>query len=265
MMSRGSVLRSSGAGLVVISVILALGAGRAAPAGQKSTKSITPAANTLNLSLPGPFNGCTILDPGATPTTNAILDLLRPSAFVTTSADNLVGEGGAIASAELISLKPETVVYTIAPHQHWSNGADFTGIDLVSWWLRARELASVQSDGYRDISSLVETNDGMTVTATFPKPYAEWNLLFRDVEAIGTSSGCSWSDFLARPSLGPYRVVAASANRLSLVANKAWTLDPNRFGRIVITDSSVVPSKPKSYFVRYTLNVTSATVGAASA
>jgi peptide/nickel transport system substrate-binding protein len=237
--------------------VLLVSSGDAAP---------TPAApvNTLNLSLPGPFNACTVLDQGATPTTNAILDLLRPSAFVTTSGGNLVGEGGAVTSAELVSLKPETVVYTLAPGQHWSNGASFSGLDLVGWWLRAKQLASVQSDGYRDISSLAETNGGLTVTATFAQPYAEWNLLFRDVEAIDSPAGCSWADFLARPSLGPYNVVSASAHRFVLVANKQWTLEPNRFARLVLSDSNTFPPTPNAYFVSYSLNVTTASVEAAS-
>jgi ABC-type transport system substrate-binding protein len=257
MILRGSILRSWGAGVILASSLLVVSS-----VGAATTPSA--AANTLNLELPGPFNGCTILDPGATPTTNALLDLVRPSAFLTSSGDNLVGEGGAITSAELVSLSPETVVYTIAPDLHWNNGATFTGADLVGWWLQAKKLASVQSDGYRDIRVLKVSNKGLTVTAKFSQPYAEWNLLFRDVEALGTSAGCSWSDFLARPSLGPYVPTSASANRVVLVANQNWPLDPNRFGRIVITDSSTIPASPNSYFVGYSLNVTSATVEVAS-
>ncbi len=35
-------------------------------------------ASTLDISLPGPFTGCSYLDPGATVTSDAILDLVRP-------------------------------------------------------------------------------------------------------------------------------------------------------------------------------------------
>ena len=63
-----------------------------------------------------------------------------PSAFLTTSAGNLYGENGPIASAELTSLTPETVKYTITPNEKWSNGTSFNGNDLVGWWLRARAL-----------------------------------------------------------------------------------------------------------------------------
>jgi len=258
MIPRGSSFRAVFAGALVGAVLVA---GFLIPASGAATSK---AERTLNLSLPGPFNGCTILDPGATPTTNAVLDLLRPSAFLTSPTGSLVGEGGAIASAELVSLKPETVVYTIAPDQFWSNGDQFDGVDLVAWWLKAKQLPSVQSDGYRDIKSLSESNDGLTITATFSSDYAEWNLLFRDVEDVGTPLGCSWKDFLARPTLGPYGLVSASAHRIVLSTNKLWTLDPNRFQRVVITDSDVIPSSPSAYFVGYTLQVNSTTVEAAS-
>lgn len=229
-----------------------------------SLAGISTPLHTLTLSLPGPLNGCTVLDKAATPTTGAVLDLLRPSAFLTSPSGNLYGEGGPIASAELVSLKPETVVYTIAPNQHWSNGDPFDGVDLVAWWLKAKALASVQSDGYRLIKSMTETNNGLTVTATFSSPFAEWNLLFRDVEDVGTPGGCSWSDFLRRPSLGPYKVVSASAHRLVLSANPAWTSLPNRFGRLIITDATTLPTNSSSYYASYSLQVTRSALQAVS-
>lgn len=212
-------------------------------------------AKTLNVSLPGPFNGCTYLDSAAGPTTGAILDLVRPSAFLTTSGGSLVGAGGPIASAELTSLNPETVQYTIAANQKWSNGAPFTGNALVSWWLRARHLQSVQSDGYRSISSLSVSKAGQMVTAVFATPYADWNLLFRDVEALGSTKGCSLRLLVSRPSLGPYLVQSASPHRIVLVMNKHWTSDVNRFGRIVITDTDVLSTSGATPFVSYSLSV----------
>ncbi|MHB1208587.1 MAG: ABC transporter substrate-binding protein [Acidimicrobiales bacterium] len=219
---------------------------------------------TLTLSLPGPLNGCTVLDKAATPTTGALLDLIRPSAFLTSPSGNLYGEGGPIASAELVSLKPETVVYTIAPNQHWSNGDPFDGVDLVAWWLKAKALASVQSDGYRLIKSMTETNNGLSVKATFSSPFAEWNLLFRDVENVGSPSGCSWTDFMRRPSLGPYKVVSASARRIVLVNNPAWASLPNRFGRLIVTDATTLPTTSSSYYASYSLQVTRSALQAVS-
>ena len=255
MIPRGSVFRAVGAIGVLATSLAFITPSSATP----------PVVNTLTLSLPGPFNPCTVLDPNATPTTSAILDLIRPSAFQTTSGDNLVGEGGAIASAELISLTPETIVYTIAPDEHWSNGDVFDASTLINWWNLERQRASVQSDGYRDIGTLVASNSNLTLTATFAKPYAEWNLLFRDVEAPQVPLGCTWDDFDARPSLGPYQVVSASTNRFVLVTNPSWTLDPGRFARVVITDSRSIPANPVGYYVSYSLNVSRQALEAVSA
>lgn len=228
--------------------------GAAAPANANEN------AETLDLSLPGPFTGCSFLDPGATVTSDAILDLIRPSAFLTNPNGTLEGEGGAIASTELISLAPETVRYTIAPHLTWSDGLPFNGSDLVDWWQRARTLSSVTSDGYRAIKSLVVATNGLSVTAVFSTPYADWELLFRDVESPGTTPGCAISSLANRPSLGAYLVSSASANRIVLNMNPAWPLDPNRFGRIVITDTQNLPSSASENYADYTLALSSSSI-----
>jgi ABC-type transport system substrate-binding protein len=217
-------------------------------------------AATLDLSLPGPFNGCSFLDPGATPASDAILDLVRPSAFVTNANGTLEGEGGAISSTELISLAPETVRYTIDANLSWSDGLAFNGSDLVDWWQRARALSSVTSDGYRAIKSLVVSTNGLSVTAVFSSPYADWDLLFRDVESPGTTPGCAISNLASRPSLGAYDVQSATKSRIVLKMNSHWPLDTNRFGRIVITDNQNLPTTETAIFADYTLAVNGAEV-----
>ncbi|HXC19574.1 MAG TPA: ABC transporter substrate-binding protein [Acidimicrobiales bacterium] len=260
MVRGGSLGRGTILALVVVAVLVPIGRSGASPA---KTNSLN--AMTVDVSLPGPFNGCTFLDPGATPTSDAINDLIVPSAFLTTSAGNLYGENGPIASAELTSLTPETVKYTIAPNEKWSNGTAFNGNDLEGWWLRARALRTVLSDGYRDITSLTVSKDGYGVTAVFATPYADWNLLFRDVEALGTQGNCSLSSLLARPSLGPYSVTSATASRVVLTMNRHWPVDTDRFGRIVITDAGVIPASPGAHFVNFSLVVNRSLVQAISA
>ncbi len=260
MIPRGSTLRLALAGFTLAVVLVPVALANALP---------TPTTNdnnkVLTVSLPGPFNGCTFLDPDASPTTDAVLDLVRPSAFLTSSGGILYGEQGPIADAELTSLKPETVVYTIAPHQKWSDGQLFNASDLVAWWEYARALSSVKSDGYRAISSLDVSNGGLTVTAVFGTPYAEWNLLFRDVEAQGTSDGCAIASLVNRPSLGPYLVTSATPSRIVLAMNKKWKLSPNRFGHVVITDSTNLPASRTANFASYSLSVTRAQEQALSA
>ena len=170
-------------GIIVVAATL-LAYRRPAPAAGPAN----PATSTLTLALPGPFNGCSVLSPLANATTSAILDLIRPSAFLTGPTNVLTGEGGAIVSAELISLHPETVVYSVDPKMHWSNGRPFSVRDLITWWRSARLLDSVNGDGYRAISSMMVAKNHTSVTATFSTDFADWNLLFRDVEQSGTTA-----------------------------------------------------------------------------
>ncbi len=237
-------------GAAAIGVFLVLSASPPAYAGSSGDNT-----RTLTVSLPGPFNGCTYLDAGATPTSNAILDLIRPSAFLTALDGSLVGAQGPIASAELTSLSPETVVYTISPKEVWSNGQPFDGRDLVAWWLRARGLASIVSDGYRSITSMTLSNHALTVTAVFAKPYADWNTLFRDVESRTSADGCAIGNLVRRPSLGPYRVASASANTIVLVERRTWPTDVTRFGRIIFRSDASLPSNAASPFAAYSLTV----------
>jgi peptide/nickel transport system substrate-binding protein len=260
MVRRGSIGRGALLALVLAAVLIPIGR-----SGASAAKANSLNAMTVNVSLPGPFNGCTFFDAGATPTTEAINDLIVPSAFLTTSAGNLYGENGPIASAELTSLTPETVRYTITPKEKWSNGTSFNGDDLLGWWLRAKVLRTVLSDGYRDIKTLTVSKDADVVTAVFTTPYADWNLLFRDVEALGTQGNCSLAALLARPSLGPYSVTSATPSRIVLTMNRHWPVDTDRFGRIVVTDAGAIPASTSAYFVNFSLVVNRALVQAISA
>jgi len=210
-----------------------------------------PSTSSLTLALPGPFNGCSVLSPQATSTTSAVLDLIRPSAFLTGPSNVLYGEGGAIVSAELISLHPETVVYSVAPKMTWTNGRAFRVDDLISWWHSARQIHSVNGDGYRAISSMVVNKAATAVTATFSTMFGDWNLLFRDVEEAGTTRSCAVSQLTLQPSLGPYRVQSATSSRIVLLSNSEWTINYNRFRKVIITSATQIPSNAPKFFVKY--------------
>ena len=256
--------RRRGRALVLALATLAAFVVPASLSGALPASSVNENAVTLNLSLPGPFNGCSFLSTQATPTTDALLDLTQPSAFITNANGTLIGEGEAISSAELTSLSPETVRYTVGANQLWSDNTPFNGEDLVSWWQTAKSLASVTSDGYRAIKSLTVSANRLSVTAVFAKPYADWDLLFRDMDEPGAPLTCSLSNLLNRSSLGPYEVSSASANRVVLVMNATWLNDPNRFGRIVVTDTQKYPSNASEAYADYTLAVSPAALVALS-
>ena len=251
MILRGSISRAIITG---IAITLTFTPTVIASAAKKPIATSNENANTLRVSLPGPLNGCGFLEAGSNATSNAVLDLIQPSAFLTSTSDVLVGEGGPIAAAELTSLAPETVVYTVDPSFKWSNGDSFSGKDLRNWWLYAKSVSSVSTDGYRAIKSVDVSKTGTTVTVTFATPYSAWNTLFRDVTPVPSSQDCSLSALLRRPTLGAYNVTAASASQIVLTMNKKWTLTPNRFGRIIISASTTLPGANVNY-ARYTTQV----------
>jgi ABC-type transport system substrate-binding protein len=206
---------------------------------------------TLIVSVPGPFTGCSALSPELNASTNALLDLTLPSAFVTSAKDVPRGGNGAIESAELVSIKPMTAVYSLDTTQHWSNGQAFTGADLVAWWQTARHSPSLAGVGYRDIRSISVANHGSQVTAVFSRPFAPWNTLFRDVQERGDSwRGCSIDRLKSRPSLGPYEVVSDSPHRVILQANPNWEYTVDRFKTVILTTSRTIP-RPSVPFVAY--------------
>lgn len=217
----------------------------------KSTASTSASNETLRLALPGPFSPCPTFVQDASASTQALLDLIRPSAFLTNQNDFLVGAQGPISSAELVNLTPQTVEYTIAPRAVWSNGATFTGTDLYVWWLRLRSYPGVASDGYRAIGSVTVNPDGLTVTARFAHPYADWATLFRDVEQRDAPLNCSWSSLVARPSLGPYVLASASPTQWVLQRDPRWQPNGRRFGRVIVTLANRIAYEGSTPLVAY--------------
>ena len=252
MILRGSIFRTL---LTATAVAIVISPAAVAGAAKKPIATTNENAHTITVSVPGPLNGCGYLDAGSNPSSNAVLDLIQPSAFLTTTSDVLVGEGGPIAAAELTSLSPETVVYTIASNYAWSNGRLFSGEDLLTWWQYAKSVPSIYTDGYRSIKSLVVNPSSSTVTVIFSKPFSAWSSLFRDISPAPNGTGCSFTSFLKRPTLGPYNVSSASSSQIVLTMNKSWKLNPNRYGRIIIQASAPIPTSNNSNFAGYTIQV----------
>jgi ABC-type transport system substrate-binding protein len=194
---------------------------------------------TLTLDLPGPFTGCSYVDPRASDSLRAVLDLVRPSAFQTTYQGALTGATGPIASAELISLSPQTVVYTVSKGWSWSDGQPFTGEDLLHWYQSAVDLPTSATDGYRDIQSLTASADDLQVTAIFDQPFADWATLFRDVDETDTTTSCTLEQLADQASLGPYDLISLTRRTAVLSANPRWKGPPAGFPRVVVrTDAS---------------------------
>jgi peptide/nickel transport system substrate-binding protein len=194
---------------------------------------------TLSVVIPGPFNGCDPGSAGTSASTDAVLSLVLPSAFTPGALGTPVGDTEVISEAEVVSLDPQVVVYTIAPGTTWPDGTPFSASDLVRAWQERRDDQVVADLGYRDVAYVHPGPDGTTATVGFTTPYADWESLFNLVVPTATATAqCSAPSALLDPSLGPYEIVRATTSRIELTANPAWTGAAPGFARVVVTDGS---------------------------
>ena len=143
---------------------------------------------------------------GDTPGTQTVLAGVLPSPFVpdvVNSASEPMANSELIVSAEPVSLKPLTIVYTLNPKAVWSDGVPITAADFKYAWDEQRgdpatsspDVASIA--GYRDIGSVTGSNGGHTVTVKFKTPFADWQMLFANLvpahvmEKVGWSPACT--------------------------------------------------------------------------
>jgi peptide/nickel transport system substrate-binding protein len=179
---------------------------------------------------------------GDTPATQLVLNAVLPSPFfvnasgVVTPNANLL-QGGV---AEVVSVKPQTIVYTLNPAAVWSDGVPITAKDFIYAWEQQRgdpasDPTTVASTaGYRDIKSVTGSDKGRTVTVVFRTPFADWKMLFADLlpahimEKTGWNPACTTVNPAIDLSGGPFLIAKATAQSIVLRANpKWWGTKPN--------------------------------------
>ena len=104
------------------------------------------------------------------------------------------------STSELVSTKPETIVYTLNPKAVWSDGVAITAADFKYAWekqrgdpdgLRPPDVASIA--GYRDIASVTGSNGGHTVTVKFKTTFADWQMLFANLVPAHVMEKTGWN------------------------------------------------------------------------
>ena len=189
---------------------------------------------TLHIYLPGIFEGCTATSATSTPAFRSVMDLTRPSAFLPNNFGRLTGVHGPIASAELISLKPQTVVYTIDPSFRWSNGDPFSIKDLSNAVAIGKASRATWADGYHHIVSQAIGPKLKTLRVVFDNQYSEWAGMFRALEHRTLNAPCAQTQVVSQPSLGPYSLLSLSSNVAVLQANEAWPHSDHLYRTIIM-------------------------------
>jgi peptide/nickel transport system substrate-binding protein len=171
---------------------------------------------------------------GDTPGTRLILGAVLPSPFTVNSSGTTSPNPNLIVQSELISTKPETIVYTLNPKAVWADGVAITAADFVYAWDQqkaapALDVESVSStQGYKDISSVEGSNKGHTVTVKFKTPFADWQMLFANLlpahvmEQVGWNPTCSTIDPRIDVSGGPFEIASVSPQTIELRDNPKW-------------------------------------------
>lgn len=108
---------------------------------------------------------------------------LVPYAFYTAPDLKSTMNTDLLASADVTSDNPFTVTYKIKPEAVWNDGTPISADDFImNWkWQNGRdcpECETAGNGGYDLVTSIVGSDGGKTVTATFSKPYTDWQGLF---------------------------------------------------------------------------------------
>jgi peptide/nickel transport system substrate-binding protein len=206
-----------------------------ASGGTTSVTYVGVPGGAISVGMGAAPTGCNPNTPaGDTPGTLTVLGAVLPSPFVVDNAGQPTANSDLIVSSELISTKPETIVYTLNPKAVWSDGVPITADDFKYAWELERGDPVVSSPdvtsiaGYRDIASVTGSNGGHTVTVKFKTTYADWQGLFDNLmpahvmEKVGWSPACTTVNPFVDLSGGPFKIGVVTPTSVTLVQNPKW-------------------------------------------
>ncbi len=193
------------------------------------------AGGSISFGMTDSPTGCNPNTPsGDSPGTLTVLGAVLPSPFVVNNLGMPTANSDLIVQSELVSTKPETIVYTLNPKAVWSDGVPITAADFRYAWNEQRGDPVVSSPdvssvaGYRDIASVTGSNGGHTVTVKFKTTFADWQMLFDNLvpahvmEKVGWNPSCSTVNPEIDLSGGPFKIGSVSGQTIKLVQNPKW-------------------------------------------
>ena len=199
---------------------------------------VTASDGTTTVDLDTPWSGFNPGTPaGAESSTPTLLSAVLPSAYVIGPKLVPLINSDLLLSVEATSTSPLTIQYVINPAAVWSDGVPVTADDFVYAW-QSQRGGAVDVDGqpdqvastigYRDIASVVGSNDGKTVTVTFSQPFTDWRILFDHMvpahvaRRVGWNTGFAHFDPSVELSAGPMILQSVSGGTAVLVRNPRW-------------------------------------------
>ncbi len=245
-----------------LAVSLTACGGGATDAAPSTTSTSNPAdpwvaglGGTLTVGIASAPTGCNPNSTaGNTWADQLVLEPVLPSAFFVGPNGTATYDSAVITQAEVVSTKPQTVVYTLNPRAVWSDGVPISAADFEYAW---REQRGQQADGtgsstevastlgYSRIRSVTGSNHGRTVTVVFKKAFADWKMLFADLlpahvmEQVGWDPGCTSVDPRIDLSGGPFEIKKVTpGHQVVLQRNPEWWGTMPNLDSIVIRTGS---------------------------
>ncbi|WP_404868860.1 ABC transporter family substrate-binding protein [Kitasatospora griseola] len=142
----------------------------------------------------------------------------------------------------------QTVVWTLNPKAHWSDGTPITWRDLQADWqaLNGQDPAfrTASSNGFDQVESVVRGQDDHQAVMTFREPYSEWQAMFNNAG----NAPLLPAKYVATPELfntsfkggfpvtgGPFKVekMDPATRTVTVVADPDWWGDKPLLDRIV--------------------------------
>jgi len=209
---------------------------------------VAVSGGTISFGMSQGPTGCNPHTPtGSTSATRLLLAAVLPSPFVVDGTGTVTPNSNLIQQSELVSTKPETIIYTLNPQAVWSDGVPITAKDFIYAWHQQKadapaapgSVASVA--GYRDIASIKGSNKGRTVTVVFHALFADWQMLFANLlpahimETVGWNPQCPSVNPAIDLSGGPFEITSVSAQTALLES-----IPPEYRGRVFGVLASVV-------------------------
>lgn len=120
---------------------------------------------------------------GNTYETGQVMNGLVPSPFILNPDGQVTLNDDMLASAEITSQSPFTVVYKIKPEAVWSDGSPISAQDFIYDWkinngTDCPDCPVAGTTGFDQITSVTGSDSDKTVTVVFKQVYADWQGLF---------------------------------------------------------------------------------------
>jgi peptide/nickel transport system substrate-binding protein len=222
-------------GTIAVLAVLASACGNGGAGGGTTVTYVGVAGGAISFGTTEAPTGC---NPntlsGDTSGTQTMLAGVLPSPFVIGADGTPTPNSELTESAEPVSLKPLTVVYTLNPKAVWSDGVPISAADFKYAWEQQRGDVNVPADevtsiaGYRDIESVTGSNGGQTVTVKFKTTFADWKSLFDNLvpahvmAKVGWDPTCTTVNSDIDLSGGPFKIGSVAPQSVTLVQNPKW-------------------------------------------